>query len=367
MKKRKNYLIILGTVSFILFLCCNGGVRKVFAEGTNERVLAAKDCVVRIWAVWGTAQNPYQAAKGSGFAVGNQGEEVQYFVTNDHCVSGKQGDMPPDEIYIIFDSLDEPDTVVRANIVYKTDQVGQDLAVLELPKPVSLRQPAVLGSAYDVRETDSVYAMGFPGVTDDFTGNDRLNSSGKYCTVKTGHVTRAEGGEYRGSSFIVFEGQINPGNSGGPLVNENGEVVGVNAIGALDGASDNGAIYVDHVKEILNELQIPYGQSKESKKSNAGTGTKDAETETEKEKGDDTVVVQEEDSNGNFPWGVVLRVMIPIGLVLVGILLVLWVLKRLFRKKTTPVISSVDPDIFDNPESTSESESLFRDDDMKYM
>jgi serine protease Do len=58
--------------------------------------------------------------------------------------------------------------------------------------------------------------------------------------------------------LIQTDAAINPGNSGGPLVNLNGEVVGIDTAGLGDNAKVGFAISIDNAKSVINELHT-YG------------------------------------------------------------------------------------------------------------
>ena len=82
-----------------------------------------------------------------------------------------------------------------------------------------------------LRETDEVMTIGYP------LGHKNI----KYTTgIVSGFETKTpddyydiEDGKHRGPSYIQITAAINPGNSGGPLLNNKGEVIGINAAGYL--------------------------------------------------------------------------------------------------------------------------------------
>ena len=59
-----------------------------------------------------------------------------------------------------------------------------------------------------------------------------------------------------GLKFIQIDAAINPGNSGGPLVNSNGEVIGVNSFIIRGGDNLGFALPVNYLKEAL-KLYLP--------------------------------------------------------------------------------------------------------------
>jgi serine protease Do len=126
-----------------------------------------------------------------------------------------------------------------------------DVAVLQfVSRPAGLRA-ARLGRSAPVRTGDHVTAFGFPGSVD---ANKMQYTDGKVSAVK---VAGTPGPDLPTiADAIQHQAPINPGNSGGPLVNDNGEVVGLNAISGA-GQTDNQAfaISADHIRGLLEELE----------------------------------------------------------------------------------------------------------------
>ncbi len=174
---------------------------------------------------------------GSGFVIHPDG----YIITNYHVVESAT------KIFVAF--KDNKKT-------YKAEVVGKDkktdlalLKLLDSPKPLTA---ITLGDSDKIRAGDWVIAVGNPF---------RLGH-----TVTAGIVSAKSrrfpgGGPY--DDFIQTDASINPGNSGGPLININGEVVGVNTAifspGALGGGSGFNigigfATPINLVKTIISQL-----------------------------------------------------------------------------------------------------------------
>ena len=137
---------------------------------------------------------------------------------------------------------------------YKARIVGadpdSDLAVLKIdPKE---KMPAIaMGESDDLMIGETVIAIG--------------NPFGFSNTVTTGVVSalhrsiRAEDRVYQ--DFIQIDASINPGNSGGPLLNINGELVGVNTAIYAKAQGIGFAIPISKAKKIVADL-IQYGEVK---------------------------------------------------------------------------------------------------------
>ena len=123
-----------------------------------------------------------------------------------------------------------------------------DLAVLKIETDTEL--PAIpMGKSDDLMIGETVIAIG--------------NPFGLSHTVTTGVISalnrsvRTEAGVYH--NFIQIDASINPGNSGGPLLNINGELIGINTA-IYSGAEGIGfAIPIDRAKRIVHDL-IHYGR-----------------------------------------------------------------------------------------------------------
>ena len=117
-----------------------------------------------------------------------------------------------------------------------------DLAVLLMAEPTPDLRPMVMGEASDIRPGDEVIALGFPLSTD---------LGGEY-SVTTGVVSSRRVQD--SVELIQTDAAINPGSSGGPLVNRNGEVIGVNTSTFSEYEGISFAISVSEVRASLDAL-----------------------------------------------------------------------------------------------------------------
>jgi len=101
-------------------------------------------------------------------------------------------------------------------------QPENDLAVIRAKKAPDDLKPAALASTAGLNPGDTVVAVGFP------FGLGPSVSSGVVSGLKRAFVDPdRKDGAARLSNLIQFDAAVNPGNSGGPLVNRDGEVVGI--------------------------------------------------------------------------------------------------------------------------------------------
>ncbi|HEV2964841.1 MAG TPA: Do family serine endopeptidase [Candidatus Angelobacter sp.] len=142
---------------------------------------------------------------GSGVILNSNG----FIITNFHVVDGA------DRIRVQL--KDEPPGVLHEAKVIGTDR-ETDLAVIKIepPKDKTLA-PARLGDSDSASVGDWVIAIGSPfGLQETVTAG--------IVSAKGRNINPARSFQ----SFIQTDAAINPGNSGGPLVNMNGEVIGIN-------------------------------------------------------------------------------------------------------------------------------------------
>ena len=159
-----------------------------------------------------------QGATGSGFVYDEQG----HVITNNHVVAQADEDKGPIEV-IDQDGDHFKATVVGRSTVY-------DIAVLKVEQASKLT-PAAVGSADQMRVGETVVAIGSP------LGLSATVTSGIISAVNR-PVTTGEGANDNSYiNAVQTDAAINPGNSGGPLVNLQGQVVGVNSAIASLGSS----------------------------------------------------------------------------------------------------------------------------------
>ncbi|MDN4475672.1 trypsin-like peptidase domain-containing protein, partial [Demequina sp. SYSU T00192] len=151
-------------------------------------------------------QNGQEAAEGSGFVIREDG----YILTNNHVVEGSDDDTVT---VVMSDGSEYDGTVVGATADY-------DLAVVKIDRDDLT--PLVLGDSDELVVGDDVIAVGSP--------------LGLESTVTTGIVSALHrpvtAGDTSSTAFIdaiQTDAAINPGNSGGPLINSQGEVIGINS------------------------------------------------------------------------------------------------------------------------------------------
>jgi len=200
---------------------------------------SARDSVVQIF-VQGAEMDmlqPYKTprqftAYGSGFFINKEGD----IATNAHVVKNAK------TIWIQIPSLGK--RILDADVVGESP--ARDLALLKLTDESKELILELLGSvpylkmgnSDYVRRADEVMALGYP------LGMQSLKST-------TGIISGREGG------LIQISAAINPGNSGGPLLNLEGEVIGINSSKIAASGIDNVGymIPVNNFRIVLDDLR----------------------------------------------------------------------------------------------------------------
>lgn len=143
-----------------------------------------------------------QKGKGAGFVIKEDGA----ILTNYHVIAGSE------RIVVTFaDGLVSPAAVVSV-------QPDRDLAVLQPAQIPDDLQPATLAAGGEVKPGDMVVAVGFPfGMGPSVTAGVVSGLNRSFPLPGRAPLT----------GLIQFDAAVNPGSSGGPLLNQDGEVVGV--------------------------------------------------------------------------------------------------------------------------------------------
>ena len=171
-------------------------------------------------------------AQGSGFIYDAEG----HIVTNQHVVDGASS------ISVrLWNGKTYTATVVG------TDS-STDLAVLDVDAPASALSPLVLADSSDVQVGDNVVAIGSP------FGLEETVTAG---IVSALHRQMTSPNNFTIDDSIQTDAAINHGNSGGPLLNDKGNVIGVNAQIESDSGGNEGvgfAIPSNTVVSIVSQL-----------------------------------------------------------------------------------------------------------------
>jgi len=180
----------------------------------------------------GSSSSEDVASSGSGFFINNKG----YFITNNHVVKGCK----------------------QSKITFKEESVDAEVVATDQTLDLALMKAKVKPKNYlnlsdePPEKLQKIYVAGYPfgkGLSDDLKLTQGIISSVK--------------GYKDNSNQIQIDAAINSGNSGGPIVNEDGDLVGV-AVSGLNKSKSEGiafGIKSAAVKNFLDVNKIKYSTS----------------------------------------------------------------------------------------------------------
>lgn len=174
-----------------------------------------------------------QLGLGTGMIVSEDG----YILTNEHVSGGKYSScyvtLPNGKSY-------------RGNVVWS--ETNLDLAIVKIN---ANNLPYVtLGDSSNVSVGQTVYAIGNP-IGFEF---QRTVTSGIISAVERTILLEEEGTCTYMEDLIQTDATINPGNSGGPLINANGEVIGINSVKITSAEGIGFAIPINTAKVVVQSF-----------------------------------------------------------------------------------------------------------------
>ena len=221
-----NYLLVISITIFLSWAFFSKNENK-FVSATNNSI----ESVVTVY-TYGGNRSYANNSIGSGVIFSEDG----YIVTNTHIISGNK------LIKVKLHTGEEFD----ANLIGA--DVNADIAVLKINSN-SVLKPINVSNSDDLKIGDKVLAIG--------------NPYGIGISVSSGIIS-ATGRDYGNPylELIQTDAAINPGNSGGALINENGNLIGINTkifsrTGAYQGLGF--AIPSNNIVQIASEI-IQYGE-----------------------------------------------------------------------------------------------------------
>ncbi|MGB6720875.1 MAG: Do family serine endopeptidase [Terracidiphilus sp.] len=187
----------------------------------------------------GDQGNQVQESLGSGFIVDSKG----YIITNDHVID------KADKIYVKLSTDPDTQDLGRPARVIGVDK-ATDLAVIKIDTSTPL--PTVkMGNSDEAQVGDWVEAIGSP-----FALAQTVTAG--IISAKNRTIEPGASGQFQ--HFIQTDAAINPGNSGGPLLDMNGNVIGVNTAIYTQSAGYQGigfAMPANTVVSVYNDLISP--------------------------------------------------------------------------------------------------------------
>jgi S1-C subfamily serine protease len=204
----------------------------------------------------GSSQNEQDSKSGSnsssqlipfGIGTGFIYEKSGYILTNQHVIENA------DVIQVTVDGVTKP---YEAKLLGSSKDL--DLAVLKIEGDSDFPTVA-LGDSDSLKVGSEVVAIGNPQGFDHTVTSGVLSAKGRSIDIneEDGSGTR----NYK--NLLQTDASINPGNSGGPLLNMNGQVIGMNVAVSTDSQGIGFAIAVNTIKEVVDKLEANQAIPKE--------------------------------------------------------------------------------------------------------
>lgn len=176
----------------------------------------------------------YELGLGTGFIVSEDG----YILTNQH-VSGEKDST----CYVTL----EDGRNFNAKVVWSDEDL--DLSVIKIN--TSKLDYLQLGNSDEIKIAQNVYAVGNP-IGYEF---QRTVTSGIISALDRTIKLVEDEKTYYMDDLIQTDATINPGNSGGPLINEMGEVIGINSVKITSAEGIGFAIPINTIKPIIERFK----------------------------------------------------------------------------------------------------------------
>lgn len=190
-----------------------------------------------------------QMGIGSGVIISGNG----YILTNEHVSGAKYG-----SCYVTM----EDGKNYNANVVWSDSNL--DLAIIKIN--MKCVNYAKLGNSDNLKVGESVYAIGNPigfefqktvtsGIVSALNRTIIFKESEQSVNRNGNEASKNNENNVYMSNLIQTDATINPGNSGGPLINNDGEIIGINTVKITSAEGIGFAVPINVIKPIIQKLE----------------------------------------------------------------------------------------------------------------
>ena len=279
MKKRLLSLTLALALLCALFV-------PAHAESFNP---ATRECVAVVYTCLELVNAPeYFLGWGTGFFVGETGKDPSHLITNHHVIE-RFVKFGAGELYgytpVWNDTIKDYDWYIYENpndsraqyqgrskirVFYDSGTYeeaytveyseSKDVAVLKLAGTTSLRKPIPLAVPDDSAVGSVVFAVGYPGLSENLFAGATTSWGISDVTVTRGAVSRLLTTQGTGQAIVQIDCDIKHGNSGGPLVNAAGQAIGITtkSVSNTSGEQTNYAVNISEAITLLNRNGVVY-------------------------------------------------------------------------------------------------------------
>ncbi len=200
-----------------------------------------------------TANGFFGTSTSSGAGTGIILSSDGVIVTNRHVI--------PDNVSNVSVTTSDGKTYDSVEVLARDPRTNFDIAFIKVKNAKDLK-PAKLGDSSKMQVGDAVVAIGYAlGEFQNTVTSGIISGQGRPVTASDG---AGMGNAESLTNLFQTDAAINPGNSGGPLLNMNGEVIGINTAVAGDAENIGFSIPINDVKPQISsildkgKLEIPY-------------------------------------------------------------------------------------------------------------
>ena len=243
-KKEKRKKIKVGTFIIVFFLVCVFefflfGNNKIESEDLDNSDDTAQNIEFSSQFIVGVSKDNIIATGntsswGSGIIVSKEG----YILTNSHVCGNKDS-----RCYIVMDY----DNYYIGNIIWANNDL--DLAVVKVN--VKFKDCIALGDSDSLRLGQNVYSIGNP-INLNF---QKSVGKGIVSGLNRSLEFEEQGEKFYMNNLIQTDSTINYGNSGGALIDDGGNLVGINTIKITDADLMGFAVPVNVVKTVIQRVE----------------------------------------------------------------------------------------------------------------
>ena len=259
-----------------------------FAAEANESVTNDKNGVVQVKVVFQGNDTDYLIQWGTGFLINEMtvltchhvayvGDDIIQLIRDDEhvgpMVAGKTDKQIREKMAILVTVYS--DSSVTAEVIDGVSSQASDFVALKLKTPLADYTALKIRDSHDnpVESTESCYVLGFPYKMQYLKGDNKNKFAPENVEVTPGTVKQMDtNGD--GIMNITMTGTISEGYSGGPLVDADGNVIGI-AYGSDD--NQTFATASQEFAKVLKTIGIEYTTS------DSAPAASDAETEEQTE------------------------------------------------------------------------------------
>lgn len=235
-KRKKNKKIFYWSISIIVMALIAMSFFSNKIESDNYRNMIKAETVIEksIDDIVGiSSSNGENVVWGSGVIISKQG----FVLTNEHLLGDGRN------CYVTV-GLNKK---IKADVAWANTEL--DLAILRVNEKFS--NSAVLVESTDLKLGQEVYAIGNP-IGSDF---EKSVTKGIISGLNRNLEFEENGKKFYLNNLIQTDASINPGNSGGALINNAGQLIGINTIKITSAESMSFAIPVDVINPIIERLE----------------------------------------------------------------------------------------------------------------